>query len=70
MNEWLLWVISQGFPKVDGHLCIDARIVLEQKNSATIPLTGLEPSTLGLSLALTFYPYTLPISASSHCLED
>ena len=49
-------IISQGFPKVD-HSGIDAKIVLEQINSAKrkLPLTGIEPSTLGLSVLLTFY---------------
>ena len=43
----------RGFPKVD-HSGIYARIVLEQINSAKkLPLTGLEPSTLGLSLLFT-----------------
>ena len=40
---------NRGFPKVD-HSGIDARIVLEQIYSAKkLPLTGLEPLTLGLS---------------------
>ena len=41
--------IIRGFPKVD-HSGIDARIVLEQNKftKKKQPLTGLEPSTLGL----------------------
>ena len=42
-------VVNRDFPQVD-HFGIDARIVLEQINSAKqkLPLTGLEPLTLGL----------------------
>ena len=43
---------NRGFPKVD-HSGIDARIVLEQINSAKNLLTGLEPSTLGMSVLIT-----------------
>ena len=44
---------NRGFPKVDHH-GRSFRIVLEQINSAKkIPLTGLEPLTLGLSVLLT-----------------
>ena len=44
---------NRGFPKVD-HSGRSARIVLEQINSAkkTLPLTGVEPSTLGLFFVL------------------
>ena len=47
-------LFNRGFPKVD-HSGVDARIVLEQINSAKkkLPLTGLELSTLGLSVLLT-----------------
>ena len=43
---------NRVFPKVDlsGR---SARIVLEQINSAKLPLTGVEPLTLGLSVLLT-----------------
>ena len=45
---------SRGFPKLD-HSGRSARIVLNQINSAKkkLPLTGVEPSTLGLSVLLT-----------------
>ena len=45
---------NRGFPKVD-HSGRSARIVLEQINSAKkkLPLTGIEPLTLGLSVLLT-----------------
>ena len=47
-------LVNRGFPKVD-HSGRSARIVLEQINSAkkNLPLTGVEPSTLGLSVLLT-----------------
>ena len=38
----------RGFPKI-GHSCSAARIVLKQnKFSKKLPLTGIEPLTLGL----------------------
>ena len=41
------------FPYID-HSGIDARIVLEKKNQhKNLPLTGVEPSTLGLTVLLT-----------------
>ena len=44
---------NRVFPKVD-HSGRSARIVLEQINSAKkLPLTGVEPLTLGLSVLLT-----------------
>ena len=59
---------NRGFPKVD-HSGRSARIVLEQINSAKkkLPLTGLEPLTLGLSVLLTsclscFTPVLDPIA--------
>ena len=57
-----------GFPKVD-HSGIDARIVLEQNKFSKIklPLTGLEPLALGLSLLLIS---CLSCLANSHCLKD
>ena len=40
--------VSRGFPKI-GHSGSPARIVLEQnKFSKKLPLTGIEPVTLGL----------------------
>ena len=47
-------VIYRGLTKVD-HSAFDARIVLGQINSAKkeLPLTGLEPLTLGLTVLLT-----------------
>ena len=49
----LIW-INRGFPKVD-HSGIDARIVLAQNKftKQKLPLTGLEPSTLGLYFLCT-----------------
>ena len=39
---------NQGFPKID-HCGIDARIVEHYEfGKKKLPLTGLEPSTLGL----------------------
>ena len=43
-----LYVESRGFPKID-HSGSAARIVLQQnKFSKELPLTGIEPGTLGL----------------------
>ena len=59
---------TRGFHKVD-HSGINATIVLEQIHSAKnkLPLTGLEPSTLELSVLLTsclscFTPVLDPIA--------
>ena len=72
LHDWLRPRTTdiRGFPKVD-HSGRSARIVLEQINSAKkkLPLTGVEPSTLGLSVLLTScllslmpYPVLDPIS--------
>ena len=61
----------RGFPKVD-HSGRSARIVLEQINSAknNLPLTGVEPSTIGLSVLLTSCLSLLTPVLDPHCLKD
>ena len=56
----MLRELNRGFPKVDNS-GIDARIVLEQINSAKkkLPLTGLELSNLGLFVLLV--SHALPL---------
>ena len=50
---------NRGFPQID-HSVRSARVVLEQQTTAKkLPLTGIEPLTLGLSVVLIFCVYSL-----------